>query len=69
MTENVKLVLLIFFSISLTVSYFILAYGKVKKRQKLAESEQIKQRNKDNEREGISYLMKGILETITMLFK
>lgn len=69
MTENVKLILLVFLSISLTIFCVILAYRKVKKRQKLTESEQKKQRNKDNEKEGIAYLMKGILENITMLFK
>lgn len=51
MTENIKLVLLIFFSVSLTISCFILAYGKVIKHKKLGESEQIKQRNKDKKKE------------------
>ena len=67
--ENIKLISLFIFSIALIFCCLILAYRKVKKSQKLTDTQRIKKINEDNEKEGIAYLLKGILETILMLFK
>lgn len=67
--ENIKLISLFIFSIALTFFCLILAYRNVKKRKKLTDVQRIKKINEDNEKEGIAYLLKGILETIQMLFK